>query len=98
MERVEILQTDEFQHWFEGLRALGGRFRILARLRRLSVGNLGDFKAVGDGVPELRVDCGPGYRVYFTHPGQSLIVLRVGGDKSSQRRDIERAKELARGL
>jgi len=68
------------------------------RIRRVSLGNLGDVKPVGEGVSELRIPYGPGYRVYLARRGETLIVLLAGGDKSSQRRDIERAKELARGL
>lgn len=93
---LEILQTGEYRRWFEGLRDLGTRCRIEARLRRLSIGSLGDFTSVGEGVLELRIDCGPGYRLYLVRRGQAVVVLLAGGDKGSQRRDIERAKELAR--
>lgn len=92
---VEIWQSDEYESWFEKLRDREARFRILARIRRLSLGNLGDIKPVGAGVSELRR---PGYRVYLKQQGDTLIILLAGGDKSSQKRDIERAKELARGL
>jgi putative addiction module killer protein len=98
MQQIEIHETDEYQRWFEGLRDLAGQSRILARLRRLSLGSFGDFKPLGEGVLELRIDQGPGYRVYFTRRGEAVIVLLAGGDKSSQTRDIERAKQLARGL
>jgi putative addiction module killer protein len=74
------------------------RAGILVRIRRLSLGDLGDARAVGGGVRELRIDYGPGYRVYFTQRGPVLVVLLAGGDKRTQRRDIERAKELAEGL
>lgn len=94
----EIRQTDEYQRWFEGLRDLNEQLRIGARIRRVSLGNLGDVKSVGEGVSELRITYGPGYRVYFTRRGDMVIILLAGGDKSTQRRDIERAKELARGL
>ena len=95
---IEILETDEYQHWFEGLRDLNAQFRIGARLRRVSLGNLGDVRSVGEGVFEFRIEHGPGYRVYFTRRGEAVIILLAGGDKSSQQRDIERAKELARAL
>lgn len=95
---IEVRQTAEFESWFESLRDREARFRILARIRRLSLGNLGDVQPIGEGVSELRVPCGPGYRVYVNQQGEALIVLLAGGDKSSQKRDIERAKELARGL
>ncbi len=98
MQTIEILETNEYQRWFGELRDLAAQFRIGARLRRVSLGNLGDFKPVGEGVLELRIDYGPGYRLYFIRRGETVIVLLAGGDKSSQQRDIERAKELARGL
>lgn len=96
MGTLEILQTGEYRRWFEGLRDLGARCRIEARLRRLSIGSLGDFRSVGEGVLELRIDCGPGYHLYLVRRGQAVVVLLAGGDKGSQRRDTERAKELAR--
>lgn len=95
---IEIRQTDEYQRWFEGLRDRTARFRIGARIRRVSLGNYGDNKPVGEGVSELRVQFGSGYRVYLTQRGDTLVILLAGGDKSTQRRDIERAQELARGL
>jgi len=95
---IEIRQTDEYESWFERLRDREARFRIIARIRRLSLGNLGDVKPVGEGVSELRIRYGPGYRVYIKQQGDTLIVLLAGGNKSSQKRDIERAKQLARDL
>jgi putative addiction module killer protein len=95
---IDIRQTAEYESWFEKLRDLQAKARILARIRRLSLGNLGDVKPVGEGVSELRVTYGPGYRVYVKQQGDVLVILLVGGDKSSQKRDIERAKELARRL
>ena len=89
---IEIRQTEEYFRWFDGLRDLQARSRVLVRIRRLSLGNAGDARPVGEGVSELRVDCGPGYRIYFTRRGAVLIVLLAGGDKSTQKRDIERAK------
>ena len=95
---IEIRQTDEYLRWFEGLRDRAAQFRIGARIRRVSLGNYGDIKPVGEGVAELRIQFGPGYRVYLTQRGDTVIILLAGGDKSTQRRDIERAQELARGL
>jgi len=94
----EIRETDTYQKWFESLRDLNAQMRIAARIRRVSLGNLGDTKSVGEGVREFRITYGPGYRVYFVRHGDAVIVLLAGGDKSTQKRDIERAKELARGL
>lgn len=94
----EIRQTEVFARWFAKLRDRQARARINARIRRLSLGSAGDVKPVGGGVSEMRIDCGPGYRVYYTQAGETLIVLLVGGDKRFQRRDIKRAIELARGL
>ncbi|MHB0980706.1 MAG: type II toxin-antitoxin system RelE/ParE family toxin [Thermoleophilia bacterium] len=93
-----IRQTDEYALWFDKLRDRQARFRILARIKRLSLGNPGDVAPVGEGVSEMRIDCGPGYRIYFLQRGSALIVLLAAGDKRTQTRDIERAKELARGL
>ena len=95
---VEIRQTDEYARWFEKLRDRQARARILARVRRLSLGNPGDMAPVGEGVSELRIDYGPGYRVYFKRHHDIWVVLLAGGDKRTQKRDIERAKELARNL
>ncbi|HWM92426.1 MAG TPA: type II toxin-antitoxin system RelE/ParE family toxin [Thermoanaerobaculia bacterium] len=95
---VEIRQTEVYAQWYSGLRDRMARARIDARVRRLSLGNPGDAKPVGEGVSELRIDHGPGYRVYFVHRGQSLVILLAGGDKSTQDRDIATALELAREL
>jgi len=95
---MEIRQTGEYKRWFERLRDLNAQLRIGARIRRVSLGNLGDVRPAGEGVSELRIPYGPGYRVYLTQRGETLIILLAGGDKSSQERDIKRAKELARGL
>jgi putative addiction module killer protein len=92
----EIIETSEYWQWFEALRDREARRRIQARLRRLMLGNLGDFGSVGGRVLELRIDYGPGYRVYLMRQGGAVIVLLAGGDKSSQARDIVRAKRLAR--
>ena len=95
---VEIRQTEVYVRWFRRLRDRQARVRIDNRIRRLSLGNPGDVRPVGEGVSEIRIDYGPGYRVYFVQRGETLIVLLAGGDKDSQERDIRRALELVRGL
>ena len=95
---VEIRQTEVYARWFRRLRDREARVRIDSRIRRLSLGNPGDVRPVGGGVSEIRIDYGPGYRVYLVRRGEALIVLLAGGDKDSQDRDIRRALELARGL
>ena len=95
---VEIRQTQRYSQWFEGLQDRQARARILARIRRLSLGNPGDVKAVGEGISELRIDYGPGYRVYYTQHGRSVVILLAGGDKSTQARDIRTALRLAKDL
>jgi putative addiction module killer protein len=92
---IEIRETDVYAAWFEGLRDRQARARITARIRRLSLGNPGDVKPVGRGISEMRIDYGPGYRVYFTRRGEIVVILLCGGDKRTQKRDIERALELA---
>ncbi|MBI5197915.1 MAG: type II toxin-antitoxin system RelE/ParE family toxin [Nitrospirae bacterium] len=84
--------------WFNSLRDRQARARIDIRIRRLSLGNPGDVKPGGKGVSELRIDYGPGYRVYFVQRGQMLVILLAGGDKQNQNRDIKKALELAREL
>ena len=95
MPVVEILESDTFKEWLDNLRDRRAIARINARLRRVRQGNFGDTHFVGDGVYELRVHYGPGYRVYFLREGITVVILLCGGDKDSQRRDIERAKGLA---
>ncbi len=95
---IEIRQTEEYANWFQRLRNREARARILVRIRRLSLGNPGDVKPVGEGVSEIRVDFGPGYRIYFIQHGETLIVLLAGGDKRTQKQDIKKAQELAQGL
>ncbi len=95
---LEIRQTAAYAEWFTGLRDRAAKARIDIRIRRLSLGNLGDVKPVGEGVSELRIHFGPGYRVYFTQRGKEIVILLVGGDKSSQDQDIKLAKALATEL
>ena len=93
---LSVRETEEFSDWIDGLKDDRARARIVSRIERLSAGNPGDAKPVGEGVSELRVDYGPGYRVYFTKKGDVLILLLCGGDKRTQQRDIERAKRLTK--
>ena len=95
---IEIRKTQIFGQWLDGLRDIRARARIQARIERLAMGNAGDVKPVGEGVSELRIDHGPGYRVYFKKRGRELIVLLTGGDKSTQASDIKTALRLARTL
>jgi putative addiction module killer protein len=92
----EVRQSSIYRDWFDRLRDRQAKARIDARVRRLSMGNTGDVKSVGSSVSELRVDHGPGYRVYFSRKGKTIIVLLCGGDKRTQRADIERAIEIAK--
>jgi putative addiction module killer protein len=92
---IEMLRSDIFDRWLSGLRDRRAVARIAARLDRLAAGNPGDAQPVGEGISELRINYGPGYRVYFIQKGQVLIVLLCGGDKSTQDRDIRQAKALA---
>lgn len=92
---IEVLQTDEFAKWLKRLKDAAARARILVRIQRLSLTeNFGDAKPVGDGVFEMRIDYGPGYRLYYALRGSELVLLLIGGDKSSQQRDIAKAKKL----
>ena len=94
----EIWKTDLFAHWLDRLRDIRARARVQARIERLAVGNAGDVKPVGEGVSELRISCGPGYRVYFKMHGREVVILLAGGDKSTQPADIKAALRLARNL
>jgi putative addiction module killer protein len=91
-----VRQTETFSAWLKDLRDARGRVKILARVQRLEDGNAGDVAPVGDGVSEMRIHFGPGYRVYYVNRGGAVILLLCGGDKGSQQRDIEAAKKLAR--
>jgi putative addiction module killer protein len=95
---IEIRKTDVFVDWLDGLRDIRARARVLVRIERLAAGNPGDVKPVSEGVSELRIDYGPGYRVYFKKRGKELVILLAGGVKSSQSRDIKTALRLARNL
>ena len=93
---IEIRETVTFSAWLKALRDSQSRARIAARVRRLAFGNPGDVRPVGEGISELRIHCGPGYRVYYVQRGAVLIVLLCGGDKSTQARDIAMAKKMAK--
>ena len=95
---VELRKTDRFANWLDELSDPRARARVLARLDRLAEGNPGDVKPVGEGVSELRIDHGPGYRVYFCARGGAIVILLAGGTKRTQARDIEVALRLAREL
>jgi putative addiction module killer protein len=95
---VEIRKTEIFAKWLDRLHDIRARARIQVRIERLAAGNPGDVKAVGEGVSELRIDYGPGYRVYYRKRGQNFIILLAGGEKSTQARDIKTALRLAKNL
>jgi putative addiction module killer protein len=95
---IEIRKTEVFARWLDDLGDLRARARIQARIERLAAGNPGDVRPVGEGISELRIDHGPGYRVYFKRRGRKLIILLAGGDKNSQAKDIKVALRLARDL
>ena len=95
---IEMKKTDVYARWLDDLRDIRARARVQARVERLAAGNPGDVKPVGEGVSEMRIDYGPGYRVYFTRRGNEVVILLAGGDKSSQDADIKTAQCLARNL
>ena len=95
---IEIRKTNHFAKWIDSLQDIRARARIQARIERLAMGNLGDVKPVGEGISEMRIDYGPGYRVYFIQHKQSVTILLAGGDKSTQARDIKTALHLAQNL
>ena len=93
---IEIRETETYAEWFSRLKDERAKARINARIYRLSMGNPGDVKPVGEGVSELRIDYGPGYRVYFIKNGKVVVILLCGGDKSTQSGDIATAKRMAK--
>lgn len=95
---MEIRKTEAYAKWFDGLSDLRARARILVRIERLAAGNPGDVKSVGGGVSEMRIDYGPGYRVYYKKHGREVVILLAGGDKRSQANDIQAALQLVRNL
>lgn len=95
---IEVRKTDAFAKWIDDLKNIQARARILIRIERLADGNPGDVKPIGEGVSEMRIHYGPGYRVYFKQQGDSLVILLAGGDKKTQDKDIRVALELARNL
>ena len=94
---IEIRQTPEFSRWLRRLKDAQAVARIVARIRRMELGNPGDARSVGKSVMELRIDYGPGYRVYYVQRGSEIVILLCGGDKRSQQQDIQRAHQLAEG-
>ena len=95
---LKVRRTEVYARWLDGLRDVRARARVLVRVERLVAGNPGDARPVGEDVSELRIDYGPGYRVYFKRRGRTVVVLLAGGDKRSQSADIETALRLARNL
>ena len=95
---VEMRKTSQFVDWLDKLRDIQAKAKVLVRIQRLAEGNPGDVKAVGKGLSEMRINYGPGYRVYFKQQGDELIILLAGGTKGSQQRDIQKAKKLAENL
>lgn len=92
---IDVRQTNEFRDWLLGLRDDRAAARIIARIRRLEQGNAGDCRSLGSGLAEMRIDTGPGYRVYYVQRGPVIVILLCGGDKRTQQRDIKRAHALA---
>ena len=95
---VEIRKTENFAKWIDGFHDMRARARILVRIERLAAGNPGDVKAVGEGVSELRINYGPGYRVYYKKHGRKVVILLAGGDKRTQAKDIKIALRLLQNL
>jgi putative addiction module killer protein len=93
---MQIVQSDVFTAWLDNVKDERAAARIVTRIRRMEIGNAGDVRSLGDGVSEIRIDYGPGYRVYFARRGRTLVILLCGGDKKSQRKDIALAKRMAK--
>ena len=91
---IVVKRTKVYDRWFDKLKDLRARLKINSRIYQIKNGNFGDFKSVSDGIFEIRIHYGPGYRIYYTSEGEEVIILLVGGDKSTQQKDIEKAKEL----
>jgi putative addiction module killer protein len=92
---MKVRRTSVYKKWISGLRDSRARYRILTRIKRLEEGNPGDVKPAGEGISEMRIDYGPGYRVYYMDTGKEIIILLCGGDKTTQQEDIARAKRIA---
>jgi putative addiction module killer protein len=92
---VEVRQTHEFSDWLRRLRDASAAARIIGRIRRMEMENPGDTRSVGQGVSEMRIDYGPGYRIYYVHRGAQIVILLCGGDKRTQQQDIKRAQKMA---
>jgi len=95
---VEVRKTETFAKWLDGLHDIQARARVLVRIERLAAGNPGDARPVGEGVSELRIDYGPGYRVYYKQYGRKVIILLAGGDKRTQTKNVKTALRLAQDL
>jgi putative addiction module killer protein len=95
---IEVRQTEEFSGWLHRLRDANAVARIVGRIRRMEMGNPGDTGCVGQGILEMRIDYGPGYRIYYVHRGARVVILLCGGDKRTQQQDIKRAQKLAETL
>jgi putative addiction module killer protein len=95
---TEVRQTEQFSGWLRRLRDANAVARIVGRIRRMEMGNPGDSKSVGQGILEMRIDYGPGYRIYHVHRGAQIVILLCGGDKRTQQQDIKRAQKLAETL
>ena len=95
---IEVRQTEEFSGWLRRLRDANAVARIAGRIRRMEIGNPGDSRSVGQGVLEMRIDYGPGYRVYYAHRGAQIVILLCGGDKRTQQQDIKKAQRVLETL